>query len=79
MERIRRVVVEVVVVDGGQLTPLWLHSRIFADFAEGGDAGRVADVGPATGESPGTVVAFDEEDAIVVEDGGADVDFGAMA
>lgn len=76
VEWIGRVVVEVVVVDGGQFFSSGFVAGLFADFAEGGDTGRVADVGPTAREGPGTVVAFfDEEDAIVVEDGGTDVDF----
>jgi hypothetical protein len=70
-------VVEVVVVDGGQFYRFGLVAGFFTDFAKGGDAGRIADVGPAAGESPGAIVTlFDEQDAIVVEDGGADVDLG---
>ena len=70
------VVVEIVVVDGGQLFCFGFVAGFFADFAEGGDAGRVTDVSPSAREGPGTVVTlFDEEDAIVVENGGADVDF----
>jgi len=81
VEGIRRVVVEVVVVDGGQFYGLGLVAGFFADFAKGGDAGRIADVGPATGKGPGVVTAlFDQEDAVFVEDGGADVDlWGGVA
>ena len=81
VEGIGRVVVEIVVVDGGQYFCFGFVAGFFADFAEGSDAGRVADVGPATGEGPGAIVALlDEEDATVVEDGGADVDlWGGVA
>ena len=75
MEGKRRMVVEVVVVDGGELFYFGFVAGFFADLAEGGDAGCVADVGPAAGEGPGVVGAFfDEEDAVFVEHSRADVD-----
>ena len=46
------VVVEIVVVDGGQLFCFGFVAGFFPDFAEGGDAGRVTDVSPSAREGP---------------------------
>jgi hypothetical protein len=81
MEGIGRVIVEIVVVDGGEFFYLGFVARFFANLAEGGDARGIANISPTAGERPGSVVTFfDEEDAIVVEDSGADVNlWGGVA
>lgn len=78
MEGVRGMALEVAIEKGGELRDADLVARFLLSFAGRGDGGRLADVGPAAGESPGAVLKFaDEKDATVTKDGDADIDFGS--
>ena len=72
----RRMIVLVAIVDRSQLFHDDVETRFLFYFAYGGETWRIADVGPSAGESPQSVGAlFHEQDFVVFEHGGADVDF----
>ena len=78
MERHGRMAVFVAIEDSGEFGDGDVEAGFFFDLADGDGAGGFTDVGPTTGKSPEAVFAFlNEEDAVAIEDGGADIDFGS--
>jgi len=77
VEDIGRMTMEVAVEDGGEFGDADFVAGFFAGFADGSHGGRLADVGPTTGESPAAVLEFAyEQDAAVLEYGDAHIRFG---
>lgn len=78
VEGVRGMALQVAVEKRGKFGDAHFVAGFFADFASGGDGGRLADVGPAAGEGPAAVLEFaNKEDAVLVEGRDAHVDFGS--
>ena len=78
MERVRVMALEVAIEDGGEFCDADLVAGFLLSFAGRRNRGRLTDIGPAAGQSPGAILNFaDEKDAAVAENGGADIDFGS--
>jgi len=78
VESVRRVPVEVTVVQRCELRDANVVAGFFPGLARGGDAGRLTHIGPAARERPATVFNLaDQENAAIMKDGGANIDFGS--
>lgn len=77
-ERIRRMRMTVAVINGDQFCGANAITRLFKNFAD--DSGRrgLAGVCPAAGKRPAEMIELflDEQDAIVLKNSRADIDFG---
>src|SRR6516162_4451801 len=78
VESVGRVPVKVTVVERCKLADANVVAGFFPGLARGGDAGRLTHIGPAARERPATVFDLaDEENAAIVKNCGANVDFGS--
>ena len=78
VESVGRVPVKVTVVERCELGDANVVAGFFPGLARGGDAGRLTHIGPAARERPAPVFNLaDEENAAIVKNCGANVDFGS--
>lgn len=78
MEGVGRMALAVAIEKGNEFGEANFVAGFFADFASGGDGGRLANIGPAAGKSPAVVLEFaNQEDAVVAKGSDANIDFGS--
>jgi hypothetical protein len=77
VEGVRRMAVEVAVIEGSELGDTHVVARLFTGFTRGGGAGRFTHVNPAAGEGPAAVLEFaHKKNAPVTKDSDTNVDLG---
>lgn len=77
VEGVRRMAVEVAVIQGGELGDTHVVAGLFPGLTGGSGARRFTDVNPAAGEGPAAVLEFaHKKNAAVMKDSDANVDLG---
>jgi hypothetical protein len=77
VEGVRRMAVEVTVIEGSELGDTHVVAGLFPGFAGGSGAGRFTDVNPAAWEGPAAILEFaHKKNAAVMKDSDANVDLG---
>jgi hypothetical protein len=78
VESVGGMVVQIAIENRGEFCDANFVAGFFAKFADGGERGRFADIGPAAGKCPAAIVEFtNQQDAAVFECGDAHIDFGS--